>query len=66
MKSANDFDALWFLAEGVRTTDELRQGIVFTNSILHSQITCREFRKMIPPELHGQVAFLHSKRSAQS
>ena len=66
MKSANDFEALWFLAEGVRSTDELRQGIVFTNSILHSQIACREFQKMIPPELHGQVAFLHSKRSAQS
>ena len=66
MKSANDFDALRFLAEGVRTTDELQWGIVFTNSILHSQITCREFWKMIPPELHGQVAFLHSKRSAQS
>ena len=66
MKSANDFDALRFLAEGVRTTDELQWGIVFTNSILHSQITCHEFWKMIPPELHGQVAFLHSKRSAQS
>ena len=66
IKSANDFKALQFLAKGVKTTEDLRRGIVFTNSIMHSQIACREFRRMLPVELHDKVAFLHSKRSARS
>ena len=43
IKLANDFKALQFLEKGVKTTEDLRRGIVFTNSIMHSQIACREF-----------------------
>ena len=63
IRSSDDFDALGFLATNVKTVDDLPHGMVFVNSIAHSQLACREFRNQLPEELRKYVVYLHSKHS---
>lgn len=63
IRSTDDFDALGFLATNVKTMDDLPCGMVFVNSIAHSQLACHECCNHLPEELRKYVAYLHSKRS---
>ena len=66
MKSAQDYEAIKpHLTRNANpsTPDDLFKSLVFTNSVMSTQITSRHIRSWLPRHLRKYVAFLHAHRS---
>lgn len=68
MNSADDFDAIkphLTHKPDPHTSDDLIKTIVFTNSVMSTQIGVRHIRSWFPAHLRKHVVFLHAHRSAR-
>lgn len=66
MQSSTDYNALrphLFRCDTPSKPDELIKSIVFTDSVLGTQVITREVRKWLPDELQHYVGYLHAHRS---
>lgn len=66
MKSAQDYEAIkLYLTHNTNpsTPDDLFKSLVFTNSVMSTQITSCHIRSWLPRHLRKYVTFLHAHRS---
>lgn len=66
LNSASDFDALRpYLTRGPNpsSSDDIIKGIVFTNSVISTQLATQKIRAWLPRHLRKQVAYLHALRT---
>ena len=64
INSSDDYEALRpLLTGGVSSPEDLKKTIVFANTVIGTQVTCKKVRLFFPKPLRKYVDYLHSLRT---